>query len=73
MSIISSQVELPLWLSNKKSACNAGDVGDLGLIPGLGRSPAEGNSNPLQYSCQENSMERVAWRVIVHEVTKSWT
>ena len=73
MSIISSQVELPLWLSNKKSACNAGDVGDLGLIPGLGRSLAEGNSNPLQYSCQENSMERVAWWVIVHEVTKSWT
>ena len=73
MSIIRSQVELPMWLSNKKFACNAWDVGDLGLIPGLGRSPAEGNSNPLQYSCQENSMERGAWQVIVHEVTKSWT
>ena len=41
----------------KKSACNAGD---LGSIPGLGRSPGEGNSNPLQYSCLENSMERGA-------------
>ena len=54
----------------KKSACNAGDQG---LIPGLGRSPGEGNDNPLQYSCLENSMDRVAWWVIVHGVTNSWT
>ena len=54
----------------KNSLANAGDTG---LIPGWGRCPGGGNSNPLQYSCQENSMERVAWRVIVHEVTKSWT
>ena len=55
---------------DKASAC---DVGDLGLIPGLGRSPGEGNGNPLQYSCLENPMDRGAWRATVHGVTKSWT
>ena len=54
----------------KKSACNAGD---LGSIPGLGRSPGEGNSNPLLYSCLENPMDRGAWRAAVHGVTKSRT
>ena len=54
----------------KKSACNAGDSGS---IPGLGRSPGEGNGDPLQYPCLENSMDRGAWRAIVHGVTKSWT
>ena len=44
---------------------------DAGLIPGLGRSPGEGNGNPLQYSCLENSMDRGAWWVTVHRVTKS--
>ena len=48
---------------SKESACNAGD---LGLIPGLERSPGEGNGNPLQYSCLENSMDRVAWRATIH-------
>ena len=43
---------------SKESACKAGD---LGLIPGLGRSPGEGNGNPLQYSCLENSMDSGAW------------
>ena len=42
-------------------------------IPGLGRSPGEGNSNPLQYSCLGNSMDRGTWRAIVHGVTKSQT
>ena len=51
----------------------AGDVRDMGLIPGLGRSPGEGNGNPLQYSCLENSMDRGAWRVTVHGVTKNRT
>ena len=51
--------------AGKESACN---VGDLGLIPGLGRSPGEGNSSPLQYSGLENSMD-----YIVHGVAKSWT
>ena len=54
----------------KESVCNEGD---LGWIPGLGRSPGEGNGNPLQYSCLENPMERGAWWATVHEVTKSRT
>ena len=54
----------------KKSAHN---VGDLGSIPGLGRSPGEANSYPLQYSCLENSMDRGAWQATVHRVAKSWT
>ena len=49
---------------SKESVCNAGD---LGLIPGLGRSPGKGNSNPLQYSCLEKSMDRG------HGITESWT
>ena len=51
----------------KESACNAGDVG---LIPGLGRYPGEGNDNPLQYSCLENPMDRGAWQVTTHGVTE---
>ena len=46
------------------------NVGDMGSIPGLGRSPGEGNGNPLQYSFVENSMERGAWWAAVHGVTK---
>ena len=61
---------LPRWLSGKGSAHQAGDVG---LIPGSGRSPGEGNGNPLQYSCLENSMERGAWWATVRGVTKSQT
>ena len=49
------------------------DARDAGSIPGLGRSPGEGNANPLQYSCLENSMDRGAWWTTVHEVTKSGT
>ena len=56
---------LPLWLSGKESACN---VGNLGSIPGLGRSPREGKGNPLQYSGLENFMD-----CIVHKVAKSQT
>ena len=51
----------------KEPTCN---VGDLGSIPGLGRSPAGGHGNPLQYSCLENPMDRGAWRATVHGVTK---
>ena len=46
---------------------------DAGLIPGSGRSPEEGNGNPFQYSCLENSMDRGAWRATVHRVTRSQT
>ena len=54
----------------KESACNARDPDS---IPGLGRSPGEGNGNPLQYFCLENSMDRGIWWATVHGVTKSWT
>ena len=54
----------------KESAYNAGD---LGSIPGLGRSPGEGNGNSLQYSCLENPMDRGAWRATVDRVVKSQT
>ena len=47
-----------------------GDVIDVGLIPGLGRSLGKGNGNPLQYSCLENPMDRGAWRATVHGVTR---
>ena len=46
---------------------------DMGLIPGSGISPREGNSNPLQYSCLENSTDRGAWWATHHRVAKSWT
>ena len=52
-----------------ESACNAGDPGS---IPGLGRSPGEGNGNPLQYSCLENPTDGGAWQATVHGVAKSW-
>ena len=52
---------------------NAGDLRDTDLIPGLGRSPGEGNGNPLQYSCLENSIDRGAWWAAVCGVTKSQT
>ena len=54
----------------KESGCTAGD---LGSIPGSGRSSEEGNGNPLQCSCLENSMDRGAWQAIDHGVAKSWT
>ena len=53
---------------SKESTCNAGD---LGSIPGS-RSPGGGHSNPLQYSCLENSMDRGAWQATVHRIAKSW-
>ena len=57
----------------KNLPANAGDARDVDLIPGSGRSPGERNSNPLQYSCQENSMDREAWWATVHGVSKSRT
>ena len=59
-----------LVMFGKEPACN---TGDLGSIPGSGRSPGEANGNPLQYSCLENPMDRGAWRAIVHGITKSRT
>ena len=57
----------------KNPPANAGDTRDKGSIPGLGRSLGEGNGNPLQYSCQDNLMDRGAWLATVHGVTKSRT
>ena len=54
----------------KESACS---VGDWGLIPALGRSPGEGNGNPLQYSCPENPMDGGAWQATVYGIAKSRT
>ena len=62
--------DFPGGSDGKVSACNAGDPGS---IPGLGRSPGEGNGNPLQYSCLENPVDRGAWQATFHGVTKSRT
>ena len=62
--------DFPSGSAGKESACNAGDIG---LIPGLGRSPGEENGNPLQYSCLGNSMDGGSWRATVYGVTKSQT
>ena len=54
----------------KNLPASSGDIRDMGSIPGWGRSPREGNGNPLQYSGLKNPMDRGAWRAIVHRVTK---
>ena len=62
--MLNIQTEEPInWLSSKESTCNAGDAS---LIPWSGRSPGEGNGNPLQYSCLGNPIDRGAWQVTVH-------
>ena len=65
-----SRAGFPGSAEEKNPSANAGDAGDPGSIPGSGRSPGEGNGNPLQCSSLENSMDRGAWRATVHEVTK---
>ena len=55
----------------KNSPANAGDLRDLGSIPGLGRSPGEGSGNTLQYSCLENPMDRGIWQATVHRVAET--
>ena len=64
---LASQVALVV----KNLPANGGDIRDSGLIPGSGRSPGGGHSNPLQDSCLENPMDRGAWQATVHRVTKS--
>ena len=71
--------EVSLWRQNDSSLefCGSAgkestwDAGDLGLVPVLGRSPGEGNGNPIQYSCLENPMNGEAWQATVHGVKKS--
>ena len=57
----------------KNLPASAGDIREVGSIPGLGRSPGGGHGNPLQYSCLEKPMDRGAWQAAVHRVTKSQT
>ena len=63
-------LSLPGGSDGEDSTCEAGD---LGLIPGSGRSPGEGKGNPLQYPCLENPMDRGAWWAVVRGVAKSQT
>ena len=70
---IASQTVRHDWSYLAQTHTNPGDEGDMGSIPGLGRSPKEGNGNLLQYSCLENPMDKEAWRATVQGITKSWT
>ena len=63
-------LDFPDGSDSKDFACS---TGDLGLTPGLGRYPGEGNGYPLQYSCLEKSMDRGGWRVTDPWIAKSWT
>ena len=64
---------LPRWLSGEESPCQSRRHRRcVGLISGSGQFPGGGNSNPLQYSCLENPMDRGDWQAMVHRVTKSW-
>ena len=67
-SVLGTMQYFPGGSDGKESACNARD---LGSVPGLGRSPGEGNGYPLQYSCLEIPMDRGAWRATVHGVAKN--
>ena len=67
---VNHKLGFPGGLYGKESACS---VGDLGLIPGLGSFPGEGDGNPLQFSCLDNSMDIGAWWDTVYGMTKSWT
>ena len=60
----------PGGTSGKNPPANSGNIRDTGSIPGLGRSPGGGHSNPLHYSCLENRMDREAWQVTVHGVAR---
>ena len=79
-SILNTDCDILFWsyyfqvaLVVKSPPANAGAIGNLGSIPGSGRSPGEGTGNPFQYSCLENPIDRGAWRAMVRGVTKSWT
>ena len=66
-------MDFPSGSMEKNPPARAGDTGDMGLIPGLGRSPGEGHGNTLQYSCLKNPIDRGAWRATVPGVAKSQT
>ena len=67
------KADLQVALVVKSLPANAGDLRDIGSIPGSGRSPEEEQGNPLQDSCLENRQDREAWQAMVHRVTKSQT
>ena len=69
-SVIHLSTSMPGGSVVKRMPANARDTGDMGLIPGSGRSTGEGNGNPLQYSCLENPMDIGAWQAIVHRVAE---
>ena len=71
-TVVAFKMASQVALGVKNLTVNAGDAGDVGLIPGSGRSPGEGNGSPLQHSCLENPMNRT-WRATVHGVRMSWT
>ena len=64
---------IPNWGFPSAVKKHPASLGDAGSIPGSGKSPGEGNGNPLQYSCLENSMDRGAWQTVVHGVKKTQT
>ena len=68
-----TELNFPSGTVVKNLPANAGNARDMGSILMSGRSIRVGNGNPFQYSCLENSMDRGAWRAIVHGFTKSWT
>ena len=69
--LVISQLVFPFGSDGKEYVCMPANAGDLGLMPGSGRSPGEGSGSPLQYSCLENPMDRGVWQATVHEVPKS--
>ena len=73
MDFICKNIEISSGTGVKNSPANAGDVRDVRLIPGSGRSHGGGHGNPLEYPCLENLMDRGAWWAIVHRVAKSQT
>ena len=66
-------IDLPRWHGGKNLPGDAGDARDAGSVPWSGKSPGEGNGNPLRYSCLKSSVDRGAWQATVHRVTKSGT
>ena len=66
-------INLKIFLGGSDGKASAYNVGDLGSIPGMGRSPGKGNGKPLQNSFLENPMDRGSWQATVHEVVKNWT
>ena len=72
LTLIGSKRASQVVLVVKNMSARAGDIRDMGLVPGWERSPGGRHGNLFQYSCLENPMDREVWRAAVHRVTKSW-